>query len=90
MGSLKTQLKNKPQFPITYHLTDWEFSYLRQLNLALATSIYHKRLMSGMLSYIVKTRLDIEADKGNVLRFEIDLDKDDQELKIDLESTKEG
>jgi hypothetical protein len=90
MGSLKTQLKNKSQFPQTYHMTDWEHSFVKELNTALATSIYHRRLMSGILTYIVKTRLGIEPDKNQVLKFQIDLDKDDQELIVDIESTKES
>ena len=90
MGKLKAQLTEKPKFPITYVLSDWEHSFVKELNTALATSIYHRRLMSGILTYIVKTRLGIEPDKNQVLKFQIDLDKDDQELIVDIESTKES
>jgi len=86
MGKVKEKLLIKDnKFPMTYHFTDWEYNFLKDMNTALITSIYHKRLMSGILSYIAKTRLGLEPDKGQVLKFEIDLKKDSQELKIDLE-----
>jgi hypothetical protein len=89
MAKLKEKLLEKSKFPMTYHFTPWEYSFLKDMNTALATSIYHKRLMSGILTYIVRTRLGVEPRKDEALRFELDLNKDDMELIIDLESLKE-
>ena len=79
MASLKSQLKSKGG---SYELTMFEHNFLKDLNTALATSIYHKRLMSGLLTYISKTRLGLEPKTGYSLTFEVDLSGEDRSLKV--------
>lgn len=89
MGTLKKQLKTKDDFPVTYHMTDWEWTFVKDLNIALATSTYRQRLMSGILGYIIKTRLGLEPKGKQVFKYEIDPKGENQELVVNLESTKE-
>lgn len=73
-----------------YILTDWEFGYLKELDIALKTSIYHQRLMSGILTYIAKSRLGLsDPPSGHHFTFEIDLGGDAQELVVRQEKSTE-
>ncbi len=72
--------------PQTYTLTDWEFNFVTEMNIALRTSIYWKRLMSGIFTYIAKMRVNLQpAPEGFYYKFEIDLEKGSHDLSIILE-----
>jgi hypothetical protein len=83
-SSLKKEiLKNKAQ---TYKLSEYEHGLIKNLNTALVTSVYHRRLMAGMLGYIAKVKMNVaEAPKGSELRYEIDLNGDDHILTVSVE-----
>lgn len=89
MGKLKDSITKKPAGD-TYTLTVFEFSYLKDLNEALRSSVYHKRLMSGLLTYIAKTRLGFsDPQEGYNLQFEVDLAGDTRELTVRVMKTTE-
>ena len=64
----------------THILTDKEFDYLKILNLALSTSIYRDKVISGYLYHLCYLRWDYPENVNLV--FEIDLDSDTRELKV--------
>lgn len=84
MAGVKNKLLSRKQpSGNEYELTEFEFNFLKDLNKALATSIYHKRLMSGLLTYIAKTRLGRpEPAAGMGLQFQVDLGGEDRTLTV--------
>ena len=59
---------------------------LKDLNTALVTSIYHRKLMAGVLGYIVKNKMNIpDPPKGSDLKYELDLNGDDHILTVTVE-----
>jgi hypothetical protein len=84
MGRVKSDLLNKnSNSKNQYKLTDYEYNFVKDLDTSLRTSIYHKRLMSGMLTYIAKTRLKlVDPPEGFYFQFQIDLSGDDHTLTV--------
>jgi hypothetical protein len=84
MSNIKKEiLKNKAQ---TYKLSDYEIGLVKDTNTALVTSVYHRRIMSGLLGYIAKNKMDVpDPTKGSELRYELDLNGDDHLLTVSIE-----
>jgi hypothetical protein len=65
----------------THILTERQFNYVKLLNLALNFNELKNRIISGYF-YEVCINLGYAPDQN--LGFEIDLDKDDRELKVTI------
>jgi len=74
MGKVKKTADN------THVLTEREFNYLKLLHSALTFHTLSDRIISGYLYYVCTSRFGY-ADDINLL-FEIDLDLDTRELKV--------
>jgi hypothetical protein len=65
----------------THTLSEKEYDYLKILNLALSTSIYRDKVISGYLYHLCYLKWNY-PENVNML-FEIDLEKDDRQLKVE-------
>jgi len=74
MGKIKNADKG------THKLTEREFNYLNLLNSALTFHTLKDRIISGYLYYVCTTKFGYDENVN--LLFEIDLDSDTMELKV--------
>lgn len=74
MGKIKDANQSK-----THTLTEDEFNYLKILNYALALNVMKDKIISGFLHHLC--RLKYKYPDNVNLTFEIDLGKEDRELK---------
>jgi hypothetical protein len=88
------RIKNSNHQEGTYKLSDREFNLIKVLNIALHYNVLKDKAISGLLYYICTQRFGYKETDN--LIFEIDLDKDDMELKVkkvpdeDVEKAKQG
>lgn len=83
MGNLKKQaLESNTEDIQTHELTEQEMIYLRLLNLSLQFHTMSQKIMSGFLYHVCVTRLGYPVNTN--LQFEIDLDKEDRKLTVQL------
>lgn len=66
-----------------YTLTDYEFSYLKDLNVVLQLNVFRSKIISGFLTYVAQTRFGYTKIKeGYNLQFEVDPNSDSKTIKI--------
>jgi len=65
-----------------YQLTEREFNYVKLLNIALQFSELKNKIISGWFYYICNSRLGYNENENLV--FEIDLEDDKKELKVQI------
>ena len=77
---ISKQLEKRPG---KHELTEFEFAFLKELNILLQFHTAKDRIMSNLLTYIAKTRLGYtEIKEGYDLRFSFDLSGEDRDLEI--------
>lgn len=83
MGKLKAKkLDTNNENIRTVELTLQEFNYVFMLNKTLTFHTYGQKIISGFLYYVASNRLGYTKDAS--LKFELDLEKDDHMLTIEL------
>jgi hypothetical protein len=78
-NKIKAQLKEVEK---EYELTDYEFNFLKVLNVSLAFNVNHENLLSGFLNYVATGRLAHKTTAGYGLQFMIDLGSDNKTLVV--------
>lgn len=86
-SSLKNEIiKSKKPVQEQYKLDAYEHGLLKDMNTALISSIYHRRLLSGFLGYLAKVKMNMpEAPKGTAYRYEIDINEPEPILTVTVE-----
>lgn len=83
MGKLKSKALETANEDIQIHeLTEQEMNYLRLLSLSLQYHTMSQKIISGFLYLVCVTRFSYPGNTN--LQFEIDLDKEDRKLTVQL------
>jgi hypothetical protein len=64
----------------TYDLTEQEWNYIKILSTCLVYHILKDKIISGFLYHVAQARFGYKPDTN--LQFEIDLDKEERQIKI--------
>lgn len=89
-SSIKNEIiKNKKPIQNQYKLDPYEHGLLKDMNTALISSIYHRRLLSGFLGYLAKVKMDMpESSKGSAYKYEVDINDPEPILTVTIEKQK--